>query len=389
MSHIELDSRARVRRARRLAGAAALAALALAACNRGDAADADSAGTPVPVTVGAENVAVVAQDTIETGPAVSGTLTAEREAQVRAEAGGTVLRVLAEAGQRVTAGQLLAQIEQKAAGDAVLSARTAVSAARTAYETAKREADRAQTLLKAGAIAERDAESAQRAAELAESQLATARAQLASAEQALASTRVTAPFAGVVSDRAVSAGDVVTPGAELFTVVDPSSMRYEASVPAEALSAVRVGAPVHFTVSGYPGRSFEGHVTRVNPTADPTTRQVRLIVSVPNAGGQLVGGLYAEGRVASERQPALVAPASAVDERGVTPAVYRLKNGVVERVPVEIALRDPQSERVALNGNLAAGDMLLTGAAQGITPGTPVRIGTPTDTGRTSRPVPE
>ena len=77
MSHIPLIQPHRPRRARRAAFLLAAGALALAACNRGDAADADSTGTPVPVTVGAENITVVKQDTLETGPAVSGTLSAE------------------------------------------------------------------------------------------------------------------------------------------------------------------------------------------------------------------------------------------------------------------------------------------------------------------------
>ena len=363
------------------AGVAARAAAAtLGACGKQEAAASAAAERPAPVTVGVENVAILAEDTIETGPAVSGTLTPEREAQVRAEAGGSVLRVGAEAGQRVSAGALLAQIEEKAGGDAVLSARTAVAAAQSSFDLAQRESERATTLLAAGAIAERDAESARRS-------LDGARAQLSAAQQQLSGTRATAPFAGVVSARLVNAGDVVAPGSALFTVVDPGSMRYEASVPAEQLAGVRVGAPVRFTVNGYPGRAFEGRVTRVNPVADPTTRQVRLLVSVANESGALVGGLFAEGRVASERRTGLVAPAAAVDERGVGPAVFRLKGGVVERVPVEVTLRDAQTDRVALAGPLAAGDTLLTGAAQGITAGTPVRIGQPSDTTRTARPV--
>ena len=371
---------------RGLAVVAALAGLAaLGACKNEAAANA--AEGPAPVTVGAENIVLLVQDTIETGPAVSGTLTPEREAQVRAEAPGSVLRVSAEAGQRVPAGALLAQIEEKAGGDAVLSARTATATAESSYDLAVRESERATTLLAAGAIAERDAEAARRALDGARSQLAAARAQLSAAQQQLAGTRATAPFAGVVSARLVSAGDVVTPGSALFTVVDPGSMRYQASVPAEQLGLVRVGAPVRFTVNGYPGRSFEGRVTRVNPVADPSTRQVSLLVSVPNAGGQLVGGLFAEGRVAAERRLALVAPASALDERGVGPAVYRVKGGLVERVPVEVGLRDTQHDRVALSGAIAVGDTLLTGAAQGITVGTPVRIGQPSDTTRRARPV--
>lgn len=360
-------------------------ALASGACRDGDAAGATEA--PTVITVGEENVAIVRRDTLHTGPAVSGTLAPEQMATVRAELSGTVLETNAEAGQRVGRGTLLARIDDSAVRDQVLSARTAVASAESSYEVAQREAQRSTTLLAAGAIAERDVESAQRAADAARAQLANARAQLASAEKALDATRVTAPFTGIVSERSVGVGDVVTPGTALYTIVEPSTMRYEASVPAERLGDVRVGAPVRFQVSGYPDRSFEGRITRVNPVADPSTRQVRLLVSVSNSGGRLVGGLFAEGRVASSSTEALVVPDAAVDQRGVTPVVYRVNGGKVERVPVTMGIRDQQTERVQITSGVAAGDTLLTGAAQGITPGSPVAIGKVRDAPPAGQPV--
>lgn len=385
MTYCNSQGASRVRGARLLSLILPLAALTLAACKRGDAADAAEA--PQVVTVGAENVAVVQRDTIETGPAVSGTLAPEQQANVRAEISGTVLRTYAEAGQRVTRGALLAQIDDGAVRDQVLSARTAVASARGAYEVAQRESQRAQTLLAAGAIAQRDLETAQRTADAAQAQLAGAQAQLASAEKQLGFTRVSAPFDGIVSERSVNAGDVVAPGAALYTVVEPSSMRFEASVPAERLGDVRVGAPVHFSVSGYPDRGFEGRITRVNPVADPATRQVRILVSVPNSAGTLVGGLFAEGRVASSSTEALVVPDAAVDQRGVTPVVYRVSGGRVEQVPVTLGLHDQQSERTEVTSGVAVGDTLLTGAAQGVTPGTPVTIGSVRDMPQAAQPV--
>jgi len=165
----------------------------------------------------------------------------------------------------------------------------------------------------------------------------------------------------------------------MYSVVDPSSMRLEASVPAEQLSAVRVGAPVRFRVSGYQDRTFSGRVTRVSPVADPTTGQVRIIASIPNAGSTLVGGLFAEGRVASESRAGLVVPQSAVDQRGVTTAVMRLKAGKVERVPVELGIRDAAHETVEVRSGLTVGDTVLLGAAQGISAGTQVRVGQVSD----------
>ena len=86
---------------------------------------------------------------------------------------------------------------------------------------------------------------------------------------------------------------------------------------------MRVGAPVDFRVTGYGARAFTGAIQRINPTADPTTRQVRIFVSIPNDGRQLVAGLFAEGRVESEIAHGLLVPPSAVDQRGVTPAGVR------------------------------------------------------------------
>jgi RND family efflux transporter MFP subunit len=160
----------------------------------------------------------------------------------------------------------------------------------------------------------------------------------------------------------------------MYTVVDPSSMQLRGSVPADQLGQVRVGAAVRFTVTGYPDRTFTGRITRVAPVADPATRQVQILASIPNAGNQLVGGLFAEGRVSSESRDALVVPLDAIDQRGVRPSVVRVKGGKVERVPVELGLRDEARERVEIRSGVAAGDTLLRGTVQGISVGTPVRV---------------
>ena len=183
--------------------------------------------------------------------------------------------------------------------DQMLSARSAVSTAQNSVDLAKRDVSRNETLEKAGAIAERETERSRNALLNAQTQLSNARAQLANVQKQLDKASVQAPFTGIVAQRQVNAGDVVSPGTALYTVVDPASMQLEASVPAEQLSQARVGMPVEFKVNGYPNRTFTGRITRVNPTADPTTRQVKIMAAIPNAGNTLVGGLFAEGRVST------------------------------------------------------------------------------------------
>ena len=329
------------------------------------------------ILVGPENIAVATTGSIMAGPALSGTLEPEREAVLRAQVQGSVLQTYADQGQAVNAGTVLARIDATGIQDAYNSARAGVVAARNSADIAARNQARNEKLLAAGAIAERDIEESRRASIAAQAALEDANSRLASAEKQYRSTTVVAPFGGIVSERPVSAGDIVQPGGPLFTVVDPSSMRLEASVPAEQLSLIRVGVPVVFTVSGYPGREFVGHIVRVNPTADPTTRQVRIYVSIPNAGRTLVGGLFASGRMSTAARTGLVVPTSAVDLRGTSPSVMRVRGGKVEKVQVQIGVNDKSSETTEVLAGLAAGDTLLVGAAQGITPGTPVRISAP------------
>jgi RND family efflux transporter MFP subunit len=356
--------------------AAAAATLALATLGTGCKKGGNSAeaAQPAVISVGPENIAVVKASEIQTGPAISGTLAPEEQANLRAEVGGSIVQTYVEQGDRVSRGQPIARIDDSAVREQELSARTAVSTAQANYDVARRQYERTQSLLQAGAVAQRDLETARTQMDAANAQLANARAVAANAEKQLAKTTLRSPIDGIVSARNVSAGDVVQPGGAIATVVKPSTMRLEANVPAEQLSAVRVGAPVQFTVNGYPNRAFTGRVTRINPIADPATRQVRIIVSLPNANGSLVGGLFADGRVAAETRTAPVAPLTAVDERGVRPSVMQVKGGTVKKVDVTLGIRDPQTETVEIRGGIVPGDTVLVGSARGISPGTPVKV---------------
>lgn len=347
-------------------------------------ADASKAATTTPtMLVGPENVAVVRSQQIRSGPAISGTLQPEEQATVRAEIGGTVLQTLAEQGQRVAKGQVLARIDDATLREAELSARATVTTAQNSADVAKRQVERNDALIKAGAIAERDLELARNQYSAAEAQLANAKSMLANAQKQLSKATVRAPFDGIVSVRSVSAGDVVQTGGLMYTVVNPTTMRLEASVPANQLSEVHVGAPVDFTVNGYPGRQFTGRITRINPVADPATRQVRIIASLPNANGVLVGGLFADGHVASEMRTAPVVPMAAVDERGLRPFVMRIKGGVVQKAEIDLGIRDAATETVEVRNGLVAGDTILLGAARGISEKTPVKVSAvAADTGR-------
>jgi RND family efflux transporter MFP subunit len=354
-----------------------LSALAAPACNGGEPkTSAESPAAPAAVQVGQENIVTVMRGEIVAGPIISGELRAQIEATVRAEIGGPVVQVNAEEGESVQKGALLGRIEANAIEDARRSAASAVTSAENQLAVARREAERTEQLVSAGALAARDLDLAQANVIAADAQLADARARLVAAQEQAGDAVLRAPISGIVADRPVNAGDVVAPGTALFTIIDPRSMRLEASVPSEELSALRVGATVQFSVRGYE-QPFEGRIDRISPQADPVTRQVPIFVAIPNVGGRLVAGLFAEGRVLSAAARGLIVPENAVNTTGESPWVLRVSGGKAEKVNVTIGLRDPRTERVEIKAGLNEGDIVLRGAAQGITPGTPVNVGNP------------
>ena len=342
----------------------------LAAC----ATEAEKAPAPPPsVRVGTENVVTVKRDVIVIGPIISGELRAENEATVRAEIGGSVTQVNVREGQAVRRGAILGRIETRTLDDARQSAVSALRNAENQLAVARREAERTETLVKAGALAARDLDVAMQNVTGAEAQLADAKSRLASADRQLADTVLHAPINGIIANRPVNIGDVVSVGAELFTIIEPSSMRLEASVPSDDLSALKVGAKVEFVVRGY-DQTFAGRIERIAPQADPTTRQVPIFVTIPNSGGRLVAGLFAEGRVVAQSAKGLTVPVNAVNTTTQTPWVLRVNDGKTEKVNVTLGLRDPRTERVLVASGLGENDTLLRGAAQGITPGTSVQL---------------
>lgn len=352
-----------------------LAALFVASgCGPSPEADASRVEAP-PLTIAPENITVVATADLRSGPAISGTLTPTREATLRAELSGPVTAVLAEEGQAVSAGAVLLRLDDTAIREQARSAESAVRVTREQADLARRNLARSEQLAAAGALSDQAAEQARATLFAAEAGLADAESRLTGARKLLEKTQIRAPFAGIVSARPVNQGDIVQPGAALVTVVDPSSMELEAAVPLEALQALRRGSPVDFTVPGYEGRQFTGTVARINPTADPLTRQVRIAVTIPNSAGDLVAGLFAQGRVTTASGTGLAVPFSALDLRGSEPTVTVLRRGQTAVVVPRFGIRDEALELVEVLDGLVAGDTVLLGAARGIAPATSVRVG--------------
>ena len=337
--------------------------------------DAPPPAPPPVVAVERSSVATATMRSMSSGPRLSGTLQPQQSASIVAEAAGTVVSVSVAEGQPVGRGTPLARIADQTAADSLRSAEVAVQSAQTAVAVAQRDAERTTRLAAAGALAKRDAEVARAQVASAQAQLGLARSQLATARDRVGNQTVTASTSGIVSEKSVSTGDVVAPGTPLFTIVDLSTLQLEATVPSDAIGLVNPGTPVEMEVRGYADARFAGTITRVAPSVDPATGQVRVYVSIANQGKRLVGGLFAEGSVRSVSVQALVIPLDALDESAAAPAVLRLRNGVAERVTVQLGVRNETEGIVQVLSGLNPGDTVVIGPARTMTPGTKVKIG--------------
>lgn len=333
---------------------ACVLAVALLGCHRED----KTPPPPPPVQLAPGDVVAARTAVVESGPLVSGTLEAADSATMRAQLGGIVTKVGPELGQPVKAKDLLAQIDARSLASAATSAAAQLAAAKAELDVAAREVERSKALVDAGAIARRDYDTAVSRSVAQEAAVGQAMAQQAAAQKQLDDANVRSPIDGVVAQRAVNVGDVVQVGATLYQIIDPSSMRLSASVPSDQLGQLSVGQAVKFTVHGYPDQTFAGSLARIAPAADPSTKQIAILVDLPNPSRKLLAGLFAKGRIAAQTATGVVVPLAAVDTRANPPSVLRVSGGTVETVAVKLGLRDALRDEVMVTG-LNAGDRVL------------------------------
>jgi RND family efflux transporter MFP subunit len=344
----------------------------LAACGQAGGTQATTAPA-APLLLAAEDLHTVRNSALTSGPSITGSIQPERRADLRAEVAAMVMKVYKENGDMVHTGDLLVTLDSTAIRDALMSAEASQRAAEQAYDQAQRQFERMKTLRASGMTSAQALDDAEGRRNSAQSDVEAAKARVVLARQQMQRTEVRAPFDGVVTERKASPGDTAQVGKELMKVIDPNSMRFEAMVSAEHVGAVAAGQTVRFRVNGYGDQEFAGRVRRVSPAANPTTRQVEMLVDFTGDKAPKLAGLYAEGRLETETHASLTVPADAVVRDGDKTTAYRVKDAKVQKVPVSIADRDPRTGDLVVASGLAEGDQVIRHATPALKDGQPVQ----------------
>jgi RND family efflux transporter MFP subunit len=331
----------------------------LGACGEG-AGSTPEPTAAAPLLLSPEDLVTVSESPLASGPSITGSVEAERRADLRAEVPAVVLAVLKENGDPVRRGDLLVRLDQTAIRDSLTSAEESARSAELAYEQAERQYQRMLKLRQDNVVSAQQLEDVEIQRNSAQSDGEAARARVVTARQMLERTEVRAPFDGLVSNRKVSAGDTAAVGKELMQVMDPASMRFEGRVSADNIGDVEAGQTVHFRVQGFGQADFAGIVTRVNPAANATTRQVEVLVSFEDRE-QMPGvtGLYAEGRIEARSTTRLSVPAASILHDGDNAFAWRVSDGALHHVSLDLGTRDERTGRYTVDGGLAEGDTVL------------------------------
>ena len=328
-------------------------------------------------------VATVTRADVTTGPAINGVLMPSLVVEMKAKIPGDILTVAVQEGAIVRKGQSLATMDTNELQYQLKSAEAEFAAAEAASKNARQHWERSKRLAGEGAIAPRDVDVAQAEADAATAQVSLRLARAHEIRKIIADARFPSPLDGVVSKRFVNAGDRVDDGDVVLTVVDPRVIELTAAISSEDLGRVKVGLPISSRVEGYQNRTFEGVVARINPGADPVTRQVTVYVRLPNEKGELIGGLFATGRIITEKaEAALTVPSDALRSESGGSVVYRIDKGTATTVPVTVLLKDETTGRIAVSGPLAEGDVILVGPTTDLTSGSKVTLPTTDSTER-------
>ena len=222
------------------------------------------------------------------------------DSPIYARTNGYLKKWYADIGARVTAGQLLAEIETPEVDQQLRQARADLGTAEANLSLAKITADRYVGLLKTDSVSKQDTDNAQANFAAQKATVQAMEANVKRLEQLQSFEKIYAPFTGVITARRTDIGALIDSGssggarAELFHIAQPDRLRVYVNVPQAYSQAAKPGLTADLVLAEFPGRRFQGTLVRTADAIDTTTRTLLVEIAVNNPTGTLLSGAYAE-----------------------------------------------------------------------------------------------
>jgi membrane fusion protein, multidrug efflux system len=316
-------------------------------------------------------MAVVAEKPMPRILALTGSLVANQQANVAANALGVVTRTFVERGTLVKEGDSLAQLDIAAATLSQAEAQANLESVRAQQRFSDKQCQRYEALVKDNHISpsewDRVRSDCRRMDETAKA--ASVRVELM--EKLLHDTTVRAPFSGLVDERFVSVGEYVQPPSRVVSLVQITPLRLQLSVPEDQIGSVAKDGEVSFEVAAFPGEIFTGTVAYIAAAVRQTTRDLVFEATVPNPDGRLRPGMFAAAslKLPDETLPAV--PRKSLRPEGGVSYLMMVVDGYVQARVVQVGTQ--RDGEVALIDGVKAGERYVLTPSDQVKDGTAVR----------------
>nr|WP_255616877.1 efflux RND transporter periplasmic adaptor subunit [Aurantimonas sp. VKM B-3413] len=303
----------------------------------------------------------------------TGLVAAHREVVLGAEASGLRLTdVLVEQGDHVAAGQVVARIDDALLKAQIAEQDAAIESARATLASAQASNARGQQLAKTGALSKETADERATSVATSRAALLKSKANRQTLEVQLARTEIRAPFAGIVSSRPAVAGGIVQQGGEILRIQEDGALEARVDVPEQYLTKIVPGAAAK--VTGPDGTEVSAKIASIDETVDSATHLGTVVISLPD-GTTLKAGMFVSAAIASGGSDALTVAQSALTWKDGKTAVFVVgDDDTVSLTPIETG--DRSQNRVAVSGNIRAGDKVVANGAGFLDDGNRVRVAT-------------
>ena len=288
--------------------------------------------------------------------AVPATIGARQATTISSRIIARITRVLVRAGDSVSQGQLLLELERSDLESRLSQAKQRVLASSARMKEARRSLERAENLQSQGLVAKAVLDEARASHDALQAELNTAQRAVEEAEVAISYTGIRSPFDGRVVDRFAEPGDTASPGERLLSLYNPMSLRIEAAVRESLALPLRVGADVAVEIPTLQ-RKLAAQIEELVPAADPGSRSF-LVKARTEYQDDLLPGMYARLLIPAGTEKLLLIPPDLVSNFGQLTVVWVYRDGKVERRFVRLG-RSVGSNQVEITSGLEAGTTLV------------------------------
>jgi len=309
----------------------------------------------------------------------TGTIEAWQKINLTPDVGGKIARILVNEGDRVSKGQVLAELDAEAIILQLKQAEAAQAVAQAGFNNAQTNLERMERLSKEKAVSDQQYEQVKLGYDSAKAQLEQAQAAVNLAQHSLDVSILKAPFGGVIASRNAEVGDVINPmmggfspgsAGGVLTLVDFSRIKIKVDISGADISRIQKGQAARLRVPTILGQEFKGVVQVVNLAADPQTKQFGIEVSADNPDQVLRPGTFGEIIIeVHSHENALVIPQKAVLENKY---VFLAQDGKAARKEITLGLQN--TTMIEVSGGIAEGDLVIAEGNFGLEDGGSIEI---------------